>query len=203
MTSQDHISSDQPTDKEGWRAWARRRRTASIPDHAAHCRVLADFLDNLLADTGQVRPDGYVVVYDALGDEVDLTALTATERQPGSRFAITRTPDSGHVLTIHPLGGPTELHRYGYRQPTADAPTVSDDDVAAVLCPGLVFDRQGNRLGRGAGYYDRFLARLPAGVAKVGVTADLVVDHLPSDPHDVAMTHLATSTGVEAVNPAP
>jgi 5-formyltetrahydrofolate cyclo-ligase len=56
------------------------------------------------------------------------------------------------------------------------------------------------RLGRGGGHYDQFLARLPPSTRRVGVCpADLVVDRLPREPHDVVMTHLATEDGVVAV----
>ncbi|MEL6981503.1 MAG: 5-formyltetrahydrofolate cyclo-ligase, partial [Actinomycetota bacterium] len=59
----------------------------------------------------------------------------------------------------------------------------------------------GVRLGRGAGYYDRFLARLGPSVLRIGVTVGLVDGRLPADDHDVAMTHLATPDGVVAVPP--
>ena len=180
-------------DKRSWRARATAERDGLHIDSAGHCRALARFL----AD--EVAPDGYVVTYDAMAGEVDLAALVADHPQPHRRFAVTRTPDDGRRLSIHPVGGPTERHRYGYRQPVADAPVVADDDVVAVLCPGLAFDRLGNRLGRGAGYYDRFLARLDPATLRVGITGDYVVARLPVEPFDVAMTHLATSTGVRPV----
>lgn len=136
------------------------------------------------------------MLYDALDDEVSLDPLVEAKPDPGIRFALTRTPDVGHDLTVHPVGGPMDTHRYGYRQPRADAPMVADADVGAVLVPGLAFDRIGTRLGRGAGYYDRFLARLGPAVLRVGLPAGGPVDRLPADDHDVPMTHLATPDGV-------
>ncbi len=161
-------------------------------DHAGTVAALRVFLD-------AVVPDGRVVIYDAMADEVDLAGLVATTPEPENRFAVTRTPEVGHDLTLHPFGGPSEQHRYGYRQPLADGPIVADGDVAAVLVPGLGFDRWGTRLGRGAGYYDRLLSRLGPGVVRVGMTAGIVVERLPSDDHDVAMTSLATADGVLSV----
>jgi 5-formyltetrahydrofolate cyclo-ligase len=182
-------------DKAQWRRWTGRLQKAE-PDSQSYCRNLALFL----ADADQVGP-GWVVIYDALAGEVALDELVATHPDAAGRYAITRTPDSdeNRRLSVHPIDSPTEVHRYGYRQPTAEAEVVADDDIAAVLCPGLLFDRSGARLGRGAGYYDRFLARLGPGVVRVGVTADRVVERLPVEPFDVAMTHLATGRGVEPV----
>ena len=75
------------------------------------------------------------------------------------------------------------------------------DAIAAVLVPARVFDREGYRLGRGGGHYDRLLPRLRAGVPTIGVTcASRLVDRLPREPHDVPMTHLATETGVHPMN---
>ncbi len=179
-------------DKQAWRRRLRAERSELVIDHAATVAALQAFL-------AAVVPDGRVVVYDAMADEVDLSGLLRADPAPEHRFAVTRTPVLGHDLTLHPFGGPSEQHRYGYRQPLADGPIVADGDVAAVLVPGLGFDRWGTRLGRGAGYYDRLLSRLGPGVVRVGMTAGIVVERLPSDDHDVAMTSLATADGVLSV----
>lgn len=140
-----------------------------------------------------------VVTYDALPGEVDLAGLVAADAEPAARFALTRTPDAGNDLTVHPVGGPTERHRHGYRQPVLGGPLVADDAIGAVLVPALAFDRRGNRLGRGAGYYDRFLGRLGLGVLRIGLCAVPPVDDLPVDEHDVPMTHLSVGGSVMAV----
>ncbi len=115
------------------------------------------------------------------------------------RFAVTRTPPDG-PLTLHPAIGSMEQHRYGFPQPTADAFELQPCHISLALVPGVAFDGRGTRLGHGVGYYDELLARLPRDCPRVGVACrDLVFDRLPSEPHDVAMTHLATEDGVVAV----
>lgn len=183
-------------DKSALRREVKAARTGREIDHAGHCRALARFL-------GTAVPAGrVVVVYDALPGEVRLDALVDGHPDPRHRFALTRTPDDGRRLTVHRWGSPTERHPYGYRQPHRDAPVVADADIGAVVVPGLAFDRAGTRLGHGAGYYDRFLARLDPGVLRIGVTGGWLADRLPAEPHDVAMTHLAGPDGVEAVGRA-
>lgn len=140
-----------------------------------------------------------IVVFDAMPSEVDLSGLVSAHRDPPMRYAVTRTPEEGFRLTVHPVGGPTEQHRYGYNQPTEDAPQVADERIGAVLVPALAFARDGARLGRGKGYYDRFLARLGDGVLFVGITGGYVVEALPTESFDVSMTHLATAGAVAAV----
>ena len=198
--------------KADWRRRAREARAGMAFDDPRHCQELARFL----AD--DQRPPGWVVGYRAMPGEVDLASLFA--RPELGPFALTRTPEEGRQLTVHPLGSPTERHPYGFDQPVADAMVVPDTAIAVVLVPGLAFDRQGSRLGRGRGYYDRFLARLAAlsrpqaatgaaaaaaGAASsgpvvfVGVTGGYIVAELPTEPHDVPMTLLAGAFGVAPV----
>ncbi len=146
-----------------------------------------------------VAAGGRVVIYDALPDEVNLAPLIASFTDPARQLVWTRTPDEGFDLTLHPWGSPTERASYGYLQPHVDAPIVADSEIGVVLVPALAFDRSGNRLGRGAGYYDRLLARLRPHAAMVGMTAGLIIDSLPVEEHDIAMTHLAGPEAVVAV----
>lgn len=180
-------------DKRAWRAEAIAARRDLHVDAETSCATLHRFLAEHVPESKRV------VVYDAMPGEVDLGPLLAACEHPENRYAITRTPEDGHILTVHPHGCAQEQHRYGYRQPVADAPVVPDADIGAVLVPALAFDRAGVRLGRGMGYYDRFLARLDAGVAFVGMTGGYVVDALPSESFDVSMTHLAFEDDVRTV----
>ena len=169
--------------------WAGVVRRVGIPEPVSRA-VTAGIIAWL---AGPDAPEGIVVLYLPLPDEVDVTPVTdCVERG----FAVTRTPTRGR-LTLHPADAPRERHRYGFEQPVAGAPPVDPGDVGVVLVPGLAFDRRGGRLGRGGGYYDRFLPSLPRDAALVGVVPEhLVVDAVPTDPHDVPMTHLVTERGV-------
>ena len=61
--------------------------------------------------------------------------------------------------------------------------------VHVAVIPGMAFDREGHRLGRGKGYYDRFLNRVKT--YKIGVCFDFqMMDQLPHDPHDVMMDEI-------------
>lgn len=62
-----------------------------------------------------------------------------------------------------------------------------------VILPGVAFDGQGNRLGRGGGYFDRFLSRVPPSVPRVGLAFRFqVVAKLPSETHDQPVSRVIT-----------
>ncbi len=210
--------------KADWRRWARSRQrlvseatTAAVV--AGLVAFIAEFDRHRTADAmplcelqcesqceSQPGPlpesAGLILFYRAMPHELSLDGLA--DGLGWQRFAVTRTPPVG-PLTLHPAIGAagqhqTEQHRYGFPQPTADAFKLVPRHIALALVPGLAFDRLGTRLGHGAGYFDELLAKLPEDCPRVGVTpAKLVFDRLPSEPHDVPMTHLATEDGVVPV----
>ena len=74
---------------------------------------------------------------------------------------------------------------------------VEPDWPDVVLVPGLAFTAAGDRLGQGGGWYDRFLATVPASCTTIGVCfAEQTVDALPVEVHDVTMDHVVTDRGV-------
>jgi hypothetical protein len=118
---------------------------------------------------------GLVAAYDVLSGEVDLAPLLA------DLDAVARPRLAGDVVTWH----------------VTDGSPVGPEDLDVVLVPGRLFDARGFRLGRGGGHYDRLLPRLRAGTPAIGVTVEArVVPALPTEDHDVPMTHLATESGV-------
>jgi 5-formyltetrahydrofolate cyclo-ligase len=81
----------------------------------------------------------------------------------------------------------------GLAEPKPDLPSFEPNRVTLILVPGLAFDRSGRRLGRGAGFYDRTLARVSAGVPKIGLCYDeQVVDEVPTESWDLCVDHLLT-----------
>lgn len=83
----------------------------------------------------------------------------------------------------------------GVREPGAECPGVDPRVIDLVVVPGLSFDRHGGRLGRGAGFYDRFLAGLRA--VRVGLCFDeQIVDEVPTDPGDERMHCVVSPSGV-------
>lgn len=167
-------------DKQLWRTWG----VARLHDTRFSAAIRSGIDDWL-------RPGAVVLTYLAMAGEPDLTGLGT-----GATLAVTRTPQRG-PLTVHPFDAPRETHRWGFEQPAEGSVEIDPRLIDVALVPGVLFDRQGGRLGHGRGYYDRLLAGLRDDVARVGiVTTGRIVERLPLEPHDIVMTHLGTERGV-------
>lgn len=95
----------------------------------------------------------------------------------------------GDDLRLRQYTGPECLQageQFGIGEPTG--PEFTDlDKVQLIIVPGVAFDRQGNRMGRGRGFYDRLLKSTP-NAYKVGVAFDFqMIDIVPTEPFDVPM----------------
>lgn len=99
-------------------------------------------------------------------------------------------------VEIQSLVGGLEEGFMGIRQPVEGRPApIADIDL--VVVPGLAFDEQGNRLGRGRGFYDRFLSHADFhGVASALALEDQVVSAIPVGPSDVRVDMLVTDARV-------
>lgn len=183
------------TSKEERRRRAIDQRTARRSDRHRLDQSICSGIVAWLAGH-DLGPRSVIVRYAALPGEPDVQAVEAA--LPQLRFALTRTPEVGFDLSVHPADSVLETHRFGYDQPVSGSPSIDDDEIAAVLVPGLAFDRRGTRLGFGAGFFDRFLARLGP-IVRMGICDEISDESLPVEAHDIAMTHLATPAGVVAV----
>jgi 5-formyltetrahydrofolate cyclo-ligase len=96
-------------------------------------------------------------------------------------------------LTISPW------HPHIREHSSEEAHVISPEEMGAILVPGLAFTKTGQRLGRGGGFYDRYLASLPAQTIKIGVCFGLqIVETLPIEPHDQRVHAVVTENGLLA-----
>ena len=147
------------------------------------------------------------MVYVAIKHEIDPILLASWVHQRGGRVFVGRAVSK--VSPLQPVAidpsffadgrwhtEDSESDAWGMAVPRLHVP-VPVDSLDAVVVPGLAFDRAGNRLGRGAGVYDRFLASLPPTTLRIGlIPSALLVDRLPTDPHDVPMHAVVTEHGI-------
>lgn len=206
-----------PPDAEARQALRRAmlaRRAALPPDEAARLGHAAQ--DALLASPAW-RNARQVLLYVAVRNEAATARLLDAAWADGKQVLLPRcvtpaspTADCDNEMCLAPCACAADLKpgRYGIAEPDpARCPAIDMDaapgsapnfapDLAVI--PGVAFDRRGNRLGHGAGYYDRFLAHpAMARTALVGLAyAFQIVPALPVAPWDRPVHALCTEEGL-------
>ena len=133
-----------------------------------------------------LREARIILAYYALPDEVDTRHLLDELVAEGKTVLLPKVLDNTS-MELRRYTGPHDLREGAYHimEPIGETFTAADQiDIA--LIPGLAFDAQGHRLGRGKGYYDRFLSAFRG--KTIGVCFDFQkVAEVPVDAHDVAV----------------
>lgn len=129
-----------------------------------------------------------ILMYHSLPDELS-THRFLSKWNKMKRFYLPRV--NGVNLEILPYDeSRLELGAFHIEEPTGNE-TVSADEIELVVVPAVAYDRKGNRLGRGKGFYDRLLRTTSA--TKVGVGYEFqLLDEIPAEPHDVPMDMIIT-----------
>jgi 5-formyltetrahydrofolate cyclo-ligase len=133
-----------------------------------------------------------VHVYIALGNEVDLSLFINAMLDNGVKIVTTKSLKGGELkhLVLDNLNDLSD-GIYGTKFPTTEVEYKGDPDL--ILVPGLAFDSSNNRIGYGAGYYDKFLAE-KSSARKIGICYDFQVKgQLPIEPHDIKMDFIITN----------
>lgn len=142
----------------------------------------------------RVKSAGTILLYYSLPDEVYTHSLADTMLLCGKRVVLPRVTGEGH-MELRLYTGPRDLApgAYNIMEPTGE---VFNDygQIDVAIIPGVAFDSRGNRLGRGKGYYDRFLP-LISGAYKIGLCFDFqMVPRIPADSHDIAMDEVVSQS---------
>lgn len=167
--------------KQALRQHIRALKKQHLTEGQAPCEVHLTDLTEALASCE------VVMLYSALADEVPTQTLMDELVALGKTVLLPRVINETD-MELRRYTGKQDLQEgaYGIMEPTGELFTdYGTIDVAII--PGMAFDAEGHRLGRGKGYYDRFLVRVP-NLYKIGLCFSWqMVDHIPCDQHDIRM----------------
>ncbi len=126
-----------------------------------------------------------VLFFISFGGEIYTQDMIKKARKSGKIVAVPVCKRNG-IMRPSVLLEKARLMRglYGIYEPAIKR-FVNLEDLDLVIVPGIAFDKKGNRLGRGKGYYDRFLRRLPEKASSIGLAFDFqILPHIPANSLD-------------------
>ena len=184
--------------KQEWRdALLPRLRGTDPAAAAAAGRIVCESLLGMK----EMECASHLAFYSGLAYEIRLDSLIDVALQLGKAIYLPRFNAASRnyeMANVSDREADLVPGRLGIMEPHPKAPVVADNirqQQLLWLVPGVGFDRRGRRLGRGAGHYDRMLARVTG--LKVGVAYDWqLVNRLPSGPHDVSVDRVVTDAGL-------
>jgi 5-formyltetrahydrofolate cyclo-ligase len=155
-----------------------------------------------IADLGlasvKLEPDTIVSGFWPIRSEVDPRPLLFSLRERGARLCLPAIIDKKTILFRELVrGAPMVDTGFGTAGPPAEAAVL---DPSFMLVPLAAFDIRGHRIGYGAGYYDRAIARLQ----EIGINPRLIgvafdcqqVEIVPDEPHDIPLEAILTESGL-------
>ena len=156
------------------------RRIAELTEDAKLCA--ANKIRDLLVVLKEFIKAKTVMVYLAKEDEVDTTPIIEEAQKQGKKVVVP-VVEEDEIIPCE-LGDVLAPGPFSVMQPV-DKKRVAIQDIDIVIVPGRAFAPSGRRLGRGKGFYDRFLSSLPECIPVIGICFSCqLFDSIPSGPFD-------------------
>ncbi len=129
--------------------------------------------------------------------EVDTRLLIEACWQAGKTIAVPRCDSHSRTMTFHVIKDFDQLETVYMKlmEPIVEKTVkVEPEELDLLIVPGVVFARDGYRIGFGGGYYDRYLAGYDGMTISLAFSIQLV-DSVPVEAHDIAVHHICTEMG--------
>ena len=136
-----------------------------------------------------------VFLYLGTGWEIATDAIVTAALAEGKTLAVPRCLDGGAMET-RVIRSSADLRpgAYGIPEPLPELPLLSPEETDLAIVPAVAYDRAGYRLGRGGGYYDRYLPRV-RGITVGLAYQSLILDAVPREAHDCRVDLIITEEG--------
>lgn len=146
-----------------------------------------------------------VMLYMPLAMEVDVTPIALKCFQLGKTVCVPKVDWKRLDMIAVEVNAiddrVMDIDEHGIRTPKQGQP-IPPSMIDLIVAPGLAFDAHGRRLGRGGGFYDRFLARTRNSAVRVGIAFDRqIIDDIPTQDHDVMVDIVITERRITNAKP--
>ena len=184
----------QNTTSEQKKALRKEMRSRRISMTNEECNIASHKIISKLINNPIYRAANTIMAYSSMPEEIQLNELFDDAFANSKMIAIPLIIGRG---TMRPVFLPTVedlvVSDFGIMTVRQDKRQfVEFDDIDLIIVPGAAFDRQGNRLGLGGGYYDRFLERVPKAKRIALSFKYQLLDTVPTESHDAKMNVIIT-----------
>lgn len=193
---------------EEQKSFLRKRAKAALKEYRSDLPLMEQTAKSVV--TSVTNSDEYknatmILGFMPMNDEVDIVPLMKQALKDKKKVAVPKMAKSGNDMDFYLIddfdGDFTSDNKYNIREPSENCTKLSPDQIpsdALIFVPGLVFNLEGARLGRGKGYYDKYLARVPDCDKRIvcGVCFTICVTKaVPIEKNDVRVNYLLNEYG--------
>ena len=141
-----------------------------------------------------------ILFYASFRSEVDTMEMIKITLGQGKRTVLPKVDKENKKLKLYEIKDMNELAKgyMGILEPSVSEERLTGlDDIGLVIIPGAAFDVSGNRLGYGAGFYDRLLAGIKNKIPVIAPAyEEQLIENIPSEPHDIKVDKIVTNKRV-------
>ena len=193
---------------EEQKSFLRKRAKAALKEYCSDLPLMKQTAKSVV--TSVTNSDEYknatmILGFMPMNDEVDIVPLMKQALKDKKKVAVPKMAKSGNDMDFYLIddfdGDFNSDNKYNIREPSENCTKLSPDQIpsdALIFVPGLVFNLEGARLGRGKGYYDKYLSRVSDRDRKIvcGVCFTICVTKaVPIEKNDVRVNYLLNEYG--------
>lgn len=193
---------------EEQKSFLRKRAKAALKEYCADLPLMEQTAESVVAsvtNSDEYKSATMILGFMPMNDEVDVIPLMKQALKDKKKVAVPKMASLGNDMEFYLIddfdGDFISDNKYNIREPSENCTKLSPDQIpsdALIFVPGLVFNLEGARLGRGKGYYDKYLARVPDRDKRIvcGVCFTICVTKaVPVEKNDVRVNYLLNEYG--------
>lgn len=143
-----------------------------------------------------------IFIYLSFGSEIDTKPIIDRALEEGKEVYIPKVYKINKEMKAIRLNSFEDLEKnfMGILEPKDDSNLIAKENIDLIIVPGAVFDLEGNRIGYGGGYYDRFLSNIKDKRNKIVLAYDLqIVGNIEAEEHDIKVDYIITNSRINKI----
>ena len=152
---------------------------------------------NELINTDLYKRSINIFIYISFSNEINTRNIIEKAFKDTKNVFIPKVYKDDKLMKAIKLNSIDELKKnsMGILEPIDDSNYIEKENIDLIVVPGVVFDKECNRIGYGGGYYDRYLKDIKSKENKIALAYDLqIVDKIESEVHDIKVDYIITNT---------